>query len=461
MAPLLPALTVPNQSGFIKDRLLSDNTLLAQELFHELWKCNPSPNLALKLDLAKAYDHVQWSFLLKVLRKMGFSEMCWIFQIITGADYLSRTLDRLILGNKKMRYCTARYSMEVSHLAYADDIIIFTQARRASLKHLKDCLKYYMEVSGQKINEAKSCFYIDKKHVGWAADVASIEGFQQGSLSCTYLGVPIFRGWKKTNLFMFIQDKFSHKILCWCHRHLSFGGRLTLVKSILEAISVHIFQVLEPTKGALRILEQVLARSSRFSPIWRRMFKAGVKCKGLIRWMLGEGKIRFWDDTWLEYQPISAFCSKAGIPPFVRVNEFWTDTRWKKDDVLDLLDEWGVPREVTERIMNLPINTEAEDIGRCALTPHGNFTVSSAWELIRNKGEKMEVYEFIWGKGISPTISVFLWRFLANQIPVDAKVQWGSVPCLKMPLLLKTRYGDKDAPFVNGVKQQLVCGSIS
>ena len=99
---------------------------------------------------------------------------------ILAADYLSylsRTLDPLILGNKKMRYCTARYSMGVSHLAYADDIIIFTQARRASLRKLKNCLKHYMEVSGQKINDGKSFFYIDKKHEGWAAGVTSVGGF--------------------------------------------------------------------------------------------------------------------------------------------------------------------------------------------------------------------------------------------------------------------------------------------
>ncbi|XP_047979233.1 uncharacterized protein LOC125221150 [Salvia hispanica] len=143
--------------------------------------------------------------------------------------------------------------------------------------------------------------------------------------------------------------------------------------------------------------------------------------------MLGEGKISFWDDTWLKDQPISEFCSMTGTPSFARVEDFWTDTGWNEEVTLDVLDEWGVPREVCEEIMDIPINTGAKDIGRWTLTPHGNFTVASAWELIRNRGEKMEVYEFIWGKGISPTISVFLWRLLANRIPVDAKLQWRGV----------------------------------
>lgn len=118
-------------------------------------------------------------------------------------------------------------------------------------------------------------------------------------------------------------------------------------------------------------------KSSRFSPNWRRMFKVGIKCQGLIRWMLGEGKVSFWEDIWLKDQPISALCSRVGTPPFARVEEFWTESGWKGEDILDLLDEWGVPREVGEEIMGIPINMEAKDNGRWILTPHGNFSVFS------------------------------------------------------------------------------------
>lgn len=72
MAPLVPLVTVPNQSGFIKGWLISDNVLLAKELLHEIWKGTSAPNMVLKLDMEKAYDRVQWPFLLKIMKKMGF-----------------------------------------------------------------------------------------------------------------------------------------------------------------------------------------------------------------------------------------------------------------------------------------------------------------------------------------------------------------------------------------------------
>lgn len=73
----LPMVMVPNQSGFIKGRTISDNVLLAKELFHDIWRGVNSPNLILKLDMEKAYDKVQWPFLVLVMRKMGFPEL-WV-----------------------------------------------------------------------------------------------------------------------------------------------------------------------------------------------------------------------------------------------------------------------------------------------------------------------------------------------------------------------------------------------
>lgn len=96
LAPLLPYLTTPNQSGFIKGRLLSDNVLLAQELIQDISNCSLTPNVAIKLDMAKAYDRVQWPFLIKVLRRMGFSAT-WISLIDRCTNFVGFRSSLMVL----------------------------------------------------------------------------------------------------------------------------------------------------------------------------------------------------------------------------------------------------------------------------------------------------------------------------------------------------------------------------
>lgn len=74
LSPLLHKIISLEQSGFMKGRLVQDNILLAQELIHCISKMVRGSNLALKLDMNKAYDSLIWYALIKVMRKMGFGE---------------------------------------------------------------------------------------------------------------------------------------------------------------------------------------------------------------------------------------------------------------------------------------------------------------------------------------------------------------------------------------------------
>lgn len=75
LACIFPVIISENQSGFVKGRVIQDNILLAQELMHHLSKRVSGSNIAIKLDMAKAFDKVSWFFLIKVLRKIGFHEI--------------------------------------------------------------------------------------------------------------------------------------------------------------------------------------------------------------------------------------------------------------------------------------------------------------------------------------------------------------------------------------------------
>ncbi|XP_074378640.1 uncharacterized protein LOC141720187 [Apium graveolens] len=62
-----------SQSAFIKGHSISNNVLVSQELFRGYGRASGIPKCALKLDLYKAFDSIDWSFLMQALSRMRFT----------------------------------------------------------------------------------------------------------------------------------------------------------------------------------------------------------------------------------------------------------------------------------------------------------------------------------------------------------------------------------------------------
>lgn len=137
----------------------------------------------------------------------------------------------------------------MTHLAYADDCIIFTNTNQRGLTELMAFMRLYEEVSGQQVNLDKSSFILGTKALSLQTQIVrTITGFRFRRLPMTYLGTPLYKGNRKVCLFDDILARMRDKVQSWEMVSSSHGGQLTLIKSVLQSILLHLFQVLNPPK---------------------------------------------------------------------------------------------------------------------------------------------------------------------------------------------------------------------
>lgn len=76
------------QSGFVEGHQILDGVVITIETIHSM-ATSKEKAMFIKLDMAKAYDRVQWSFLQKILRAFGFADewIQWVLSCVTSTSF--------------------------------------------------------------------------------------------------------------------------------------------------------------------------------------------------------------------------------------------------------------------------------------------------------------------------------------------------------------------------------------
>ncbi|CAN1773820.1 Transposon TX1 uncharacterized 149 kDa protein [Linum perenne] len=123
---ILPMLISPTQNGFVQGRAIADNILIAHEIMHFMAgrTSGKIKYMALKLDIEKAYDRIEWTFLFTMMRMMGFGELwiAWIRKCVTSTSFA------VLLNGKKHGFFT--------HLGASGKLILYLHC--SLLSALKD-----------------------------------------------------------------------------------------------------------------------------------------------------------------------------------------------------------------------------------------------------------------------------------------------------------------------------------
>jgi len=170
----------------VQGRQIHDCIGIAFEAINMLSKKVKEGNVTYKVDIHKAFDTLNWNFL--VLKHFGFhhSFFSWISTILRSTmlfvkffpcsrgvrhddllspllfclvdDVLSRGISKLVNDNMILHMASPKAYLTLSHILYVDDIFVFCRANNKSLKYLSIFLRKYGDFSGQYVNNSKSSF---------------------------------------------------------------------------------------------------------------------------------------------------------------------------------------------------------------------------------------------------------------------------------------------------------------
>lgn len=93
----------------------------------------------------------------------------------------------------------------------------------------------FARMSGLRINVVKSSLYASGKNLSSLLAAASDLNIGVGTLSIRYLGMPLTTKTLSSHDYEPLIDKIRGRMLCWSNKHLSFAGRLQLIKSVITS----------------------------------------------------------------------------------------------------------------------------------------------------------------------------------------------------------------------------------
>ncbi|GKE79138.1 RNA-directed DNA polymerase, eukaryota, reverse transcriptase zinc-binding domain protein, partial [Tanacetum coccineum] len=286
-----------NQSAFVPGRHIQDNILIAQELLKGYNRKNGAKRCAMKIDIQKVYDTVNWEFLENALRLVGFHETMirWIMTCISSASFsicvngevcgffkgerglrqgdpispylftlVMEVFNMIMIKNiteaSSFKYHYGCKELKLTHMCFADDLMVLCNGDKESLIVFKKTLEEFSAVSGLFPNLYKSIIFFGSINEDRKRELLEVLPFKYGKLPMKYLGVPLIAKKLSLNDCKSLIENVEKRVNSWRCKLLFYAGRIQLIASVLSAMQQYWASVYMLPNSVIHELDKLFKR---------------------------------------------------------------------------------------------------------------------------------------------------------------------------------------------------------
>ncbi|MCH81419.1 LINE-1 reverse transcriptase like, partial [Trifolium medium] len=274
------------QSAFLPSRQIMDGVVVLNENI-DLAKRRKNECMIFKVDFERAYDTISWNYLESMMKKMGFAEkwLSWMkacvfestmsvlingsptvdfkvnkglrqgdplspFLFLIAAEGLTGMVYKAVdIG--KFHGFKVHENLQYPILQFADDTVLIGEGSWVNVWTIKTILRGFELVSGMKINFVKSKLYGINTNDYLLEAAANFLLCRAETIPFKFLGLPVGANPRRLNTWKPVVESMKKRLSSWNGRHLSIGGRVTLINSVLSSLPLYFFSFFKAPKGVI------------------------------------------------------------------------------------------------------------------------------------------------------------------------------------------------------------------